>query len=62
MANINPIADLDGTVIGEDVFMMPRIMNALQNKIKVIERLFCKNGQLARYPMILCLQLWSFFS
>ena len=35
MANINPIADLNGTVIGKDVFMMPRIMNGVQNKIRL---------------------------
>jgi hypothetical protein len=35
MANINPIADLDETDNGGDIFIMPRIGNRPQNKIRL---------------------------
>jgi hypothetical protein len=35
MANVNPIADLDETDNGEDLFLVSRIRERIQNKLRL---------------------------
>ena len=36
MANVNPIADLDETDNGEDIFIVSRIRERIQNKLRLL--------------------------